>query len=127
MEIIALFDDFTVQRISRDENTVANDLAQQASSFWSNRGKFNFLEKTDVLVCQIRQSDFRLMCSVIVCSIRPSQPKPNDLVSEIRGSRISRTSDEASEMMTVDSDDWRTPLVHYLENHSHIADREVRR
>jgi hypothetical protein len=33
MEIIALFDDFTVQRISRDENTVANDLAQQASSF----------------------------------------------------------------------------------------------
>jgi hypothetical protein len=33
MEIIALFDDFTVQRISKDENIVANDLAQQASSF----------------------------------------------------------------------------------------------
>jgi ribonuclease HI len=30
LEIIALFDDFTVQHISRDENTVANDLAQQA-------------------------------------------------------------------------------------------------
>jgi hypothetical protein len=27
LEIIALFDDFTVQHISRDENTVANDLA----------------------------------------------------------------------------------------------------
>jgi ribonuclease HI len=26
LEIIALFDDFTVQHISRDENTVANDL-----------------------------------------------------------------------------------------------------
>jgi hypothetical protein len=27
LEIIAVFDDFTVQHVSRDENTVANDLA----------------------------------------------------------------------------------------------------
>jgi ribonuclease HI len=31
LEIIALFDDFTMQHVSRDENTVANDLVQQAS------------------------------------------------------------------------------------------------
>jgi hypothetical protein len=36
LKIIALFDDFTVHHISRDENTVANDLAQQASGFRSN-------------------------------------------------------------------------------------------
>jgi hypothetical protein len=33
LEIIALFDDFTVRHVSRDENMVMNDLAQQASSF----------------------------------------------------------------------------------------------
>jgi hypothetical protein len=33
LEIIALFDNFTVQHVSRDENTVANDLAHQASCF----------------------------------------------------------------------------------------------
>jgi ribonuclease HI len=33
LEIIAHFDDFNVQHISRDENTVVNDLAQQASDF----------------------------------------------------------------------------------------------
>jgi hypothetical protein len=33
LEIIALFDDFTVQHVSRDENTVVNILAQQASGF----------------------------------------------------------------------------------------------
>jgi hypothetical protein len=33
LEIIALFDDFTMHHVSRDENTVANDLAQQASCF----------------------------------------------------------------------------------------------
>jgi ribonuclease HI len=33
LKIIALFDDFTVQHISRDENTVLNNLTQQASGF----------------------------------------------------------------------------------------------
>jgi hypothetical protein len=30
LKIITLFDDFTVQHIFRDENTIANGLAQQA-------------------------------------------------------------------------------------------------
>jgi hypothetical protein len=33
LKIIALFDDFTVKHVSRDENTVVNDLAQQALGF----------------------------------------------------------------------------------------------
>jgi ribonuclease HI len=33
LEVITLFDDFTVQHVSRDENTLVNDLAQQASGF----------------------------------------------------------------------------------------------
>jgi ribonuclease HI len=36
LKIIVLFDDFTVQHVSKHENTVANNLAQQASSFQSN-------------------------------------------------------------------------------------------
>jgi hypothetical protein len=36
LEIIALFDNFTVQHVSRDENIVVNDLAQQASGFQLN-------------------------------------------------------------------------------------------
>jgi hypothetical protein len=52
LEIITLFNDFTVQHVSMDENTVANNLAQQASSFQSDHEKFGFLEKSDVLVYQ---------------------------------------------------------------------------
>jgi hypothetical protein len=33
LEIIALFDDFIVQHIFRDKNTLANDLVQQSSCF----------------------------------------------------------------------------------------------
>jgi hypothetical protein len=58
LKIIALFDDFIVQHVSRDENTMANDLAQQASGFQSNRGKFYILEKLDVLVCQNQMFQF---------------------------------------------------------------------
>jgi ribonuclease HI len=50
LKIIALLDDFTMQHVSRVENTVVNDLAQQASDFQSNRGKFYVLKKSDVLV-----------------------------------------------------------------------------
>jgi hypothetical protein len=51
---------------------------------------------------------------------------PNVLVSETGGSGISRISDEASKIVTVDSDDWRTPLIRYLKNPGHIAGRKVR-
>jgi Mlc titration factor MtfA (ptsG expression regulator) len=57
-EIIATFDDFTIQHIFRDENTVVNGLAQQASGFRSNREKLYVLEKSDILVCHSRCSSF---------------------------------------------------------------------
>jgi hypothetical protein len=67
------------------------------------------------------------MYNAIICSVGSSPAKPDYSVSEIGGSRISRIMDESSKMMTVDPDDWRTPLVRYLENLGHIADSKVRR
>jgi hypothetical protein len=54
------------------------------------------------------------MHSVTIYSAEPSSAKADDLVSKIRGSRISRNSDESSEIMTVNPNDWMTPLVRYL-------------
>jgi hypothetical protein len=72
LQIITIFDDFTMQHAFRDENTLANDLAQQALGFRSNQGKFSFLEKSDVPVCKTGQSDFQPMHSVTICSAEPS-------------------------------------------------------
>jgi hypothetical protein len=66
------------------------------------------------------------MRSAKIFSTKSSSAKPNGPVSEIEGSKNSRNLDESGEMMTVDPNDWRTPLVHYLENPNHIADRKVR-
>jgi hypothetical protein len=65
------------------------------------------------------------MHSAMICSVEPCLAKPDDPVSETSGSEISRNSDESSEMMMTDPDDWRTPLVYYLENPGHIVDRKV--
>jgi hypothetical protein len=66
------------------------------------------------------------MCSATIYFAEPSLAQPDGLVSKIRGSRISRTSDETSETTMTDPYNWRTPLVRYLENPGHIADRLVR-
>jgi hypothetical protein len=84
------------------------------------------LEKLDVPVCQIGCSDFWPICSATICSAEPSSATPDCSISETEGSRIFRTSDESSKMMTANPDDWRTPLVRYLENPGHIANRKVR-
>jgi hypothetical protein len=65
------------------------------------------------------------MHSATVYYIGPDLVKPDSPISETGGSRISRTLDEASETMIADLDDWRTPLVRYLENPGHVADRKV--
>jgi hypothetical protein len=125
LEIIALFDDFIMQHFSSDENTVANNLVQQASGFRSNREKFGVLEKLDVSICQIGCSSFQPMHNVTICSTEPGSAKPDGLILETRGSRIFRNSNDSSETTTSDPDDWRTPLVYYLENPGHIVDRKV--
>jgi hypothetical protein len=74
---------------------------------------------------QIRQSGFQPIHSVTICSTEPSSAEQNSPVSEIEGSGISRTSNETSKITRAGPDDWRTPLVRYLENPDHIADRKV--
>jgi hypothetical protein len=65
------------------------------------------------------------MCSATISSVEPSLAKLDGPVSETGGCTISRTSDKSSETMMTDPDDWRTPLVRYLKNPGHIADRKV--
>jgi hypothetical protein len=62
--------------------------------------------------------------SATICSAEPNSVEPNSPISKIGGCRISKTSDETSKTTTVGPNDWRTPLVRYLENLGHIADKK---
>jgi hypothetical protein len=74
------------------------------------------MKKLDVPVCQTEQSDFRSVHNAKICSAEPSSTNLDVPVSETGRSRISGILDESSETTTADPDDWRTPLVRYLEN-----------
>jgi hypothetical protein len=39
----------------------------------------------------------------------------------------SKSSDNLGEAETTEPKDWRTPLIHYLENHGHVTNRKVQR
>jgi hypothetical protein len=57
-----------------------------------------------------------------ICSAEPSSAQPDVPKSETGGSGISRGSDNLGEIAMVEPVDWRTPLIHYLENPSHVID-----
>jgi hypothetical protein len=61
----------------------------------------------------------------MICSTEPNSAEPDSPVSKTGGSRTSRTLDETSKTTMTSPDDWRTPLIHFLENPGHTADRKV--
>jgi hypothetical protein len=80
----------------------------------------------DVPVSHTEWSSFQPLQSVEICSAKSSSAKPDALISETRGSGISKSLNNLGETTTAEPDDWRTPLVHYLENPGHIVDRKFR-
>jgi hypothetical protein len=66
------------------------------------------------------------MHSAEICYAEPDLAKSDGPVSKIGGSGISKNSNDLRDTTTVNLDDWRTPLVHYLENPNHVIDRKVR-
>jgi hypothetical protein len=65
------------------------------------------------------------MCNATICSAKPNSVKSDGPVSETEGSKNFWTLDESCETMTSDPNNWRTPLIYYLENPGHIVDRKV--
>jgi hypothetical protein len=65
------------------------------------------------------------MHSAIVYFVGSGPAKLDGSVSKTKRSGISRNSDKSSKTTMIDPDDWRTPLLCYLENTSHIKDRKI--
>jgi hypothetical protein len=72
-------------------------------------------------------SDLQLMHSAKICSVESSLAKSDVLESKTRGSSISSGSDDLGKTVMIEPEDWRAPLVCYLENPGHAIDRKVQR
>ena len=98
LEIVSNLDDFTISHISRGDNFRANDLAQQASGYHISRGKLFVIEK-------------------------PMHKNVPVYMAEQQGS----SSDVLETSNMAELNDWRKPLLNYLENPSKSVDRKIRR
>jgi hypothetical protein len=62
-----------------------------------------------------------------ICSAKPGSAKPDGPVSATGWCKNSRDLDDSSKSTMAEPDDWRTSLIHYLDNPGHIVGRNVRR
>jgi hypothetical protein len=62
-----------------------------------------------------------------ICYAELYSAKLDSPVLETGWSGIFRSSDDLGETMMTKPNDWRTPLIHYLENPGQFDDRKVRR
>jgi hypothetical protein len=60
------------------------------------------------------------MHSAKICFVEPTSTKLDVPESETGGSGISKGSYNLGETTTTKHVDWRTPLIHYLENPGHV-------
>jgi hypothetical protein len=67
------------------------------------------------------------MHSAKICSAEQSSAKPDVPELEIRGSGISRGLDDLGKIAAAEPVDWRTHLIHYLDNLGHVIDTKVQR
>jgi hypothetical protein len=67
------------------------------------------------------------MHSAKICSAEQSSATPDVPELETGWSGISRGSNDLGKTTAAEPVDWRTPLIHYLENPGHVIDTKVRR
>ena len=94
LDIISTLDYFSIAHISRQDNHIANELAQQASGYHVYRGVFHI-------------------------SYKPMLALANTSKAELKP--IDSAADEGSS--AGDDKDWRKPIVEYLQDSSKRTDR----
>jgi hypothetical protein len=115
-------DTFSINYISRRENSRANYLAQQASGYLITRGKFLVLE-TPMLDAAVNKTDLLAIESVDGASASSSVQEGIMQTNENSVQGLYMTELEKN----LEPGDWRVPLVNYLKNPSQTRDRKIRR
>jgi len=120
LDIISCFDEFVIRHIPRDSNQKANILAQQASGYNVTKKYFNM------------RNPMRATVELLVLDepVRPDAPtSPTGLETGL----TDRTAENSESAATSNSEgkadvaDWRVPIVTYLKDSGHGAERNIRR
>jgi hypothetical protein len=119
LDIISCFDAFVIRHIPRDSNKKANALAQQASGYNVTKKYFNM------------RKPMRARAELLVLDepVRPDAPTgltgpETGLTGQI--AKNSNSADSSNSKGKAEVADWRVPVVIYLKEPSHGAERNIR-
>ena len=120
LDIISCFDEFVIQHIPRDSNKKVNALAQQASSYNVTKKYFNM------------RNLMRATAELLVLD-EPVRPDASIGLTGPETDLTGQTAENSESATTFNSKgkaevaDWRVPIVTYLKDPGHGAERNIRR
>ena len=122
--IIRSFDEFDIRHIMRTENHRANDLAQKASGYCVNRGRFHVAKKPMLEGLGAGQSTPDCPTDAAGLFGTPDCPMPIVGLSDGDRGVLILPIDDSAEVLANEAD-WRTPIAAYLHNPSVRTDRKI--
>jgi hypothetical protein len=143
LDVIARFDEFSIHHIYRHENSRANDLAQQASSYNVSSKNFSitkklmcahvqYLESLSVLGVEIDQIGSSVSLSGTpgaqtgLTNAPTGLTGPTVLDSSVSTPWVENSASDGLEHDKADIVNWRRPIINYLQDPSQRVDKKVR-
>jgi hypothetical protein len=143
LDVIARFDEFSIHHIYRHENSRANDLVQQASSYNVSSKNFSitkklmcahvqYLESLSILGVEIDQIGSSVGLSGTPGAQTGLTNAPTGLIgptvldSSVSTPRVENSASDGLEHDKADIVNWRRPIINYLQDPSQRVDKKVR-
>ena len=117
LDIISSFDEFVIRHIPRDSNKKVNSLVQQASGYDVTKKYFNM------------RKPMRATAELLVLDepVRPDAPTGPEIGLTGQTAENSESAATSNSKGKAEVADWRVPIVTYLKNPGHGAERNIRR
>ena len=124
LDIISCFDEFVIRHISREDNEKANALAQQASGYNVTKKYFNIRKpmriKAESLVLD---EPVRPVAETSLIALTGLTGPETGLTTE--GGMNSNSVANSTQKVEAEVQDWRVPIVSYLKDPGHGAERNI--
>ena len=121
LDMISTLDYFHISHVPRQDNWLANELAQQASGYHVSRGMFFIREQPTINVANLKEAKQKAGL------LEPATEESN-VANLVEAKQEAGLLDPAKKVANDNlADDWRQPYIDYLQDPSRKTDRAIRR
>ena len=124
LDIISCFDEFVIRHIPREENEKANTLVQQASSYNVTKKYFDIRKLMQIKAeSLVLDEPVRSIAGTGLTAKTGLIGQETGLIAE--GGENCSSANKSDQKVKAKVQDWRMPIVTYLNDPGHGADRSI--